>query len=998
MSWNINSMTSNGVPKHHDKPTLEMFTNHDIVCLQEIRQDTPVPNFTNFTSVRLTKLTGGVGFLVKQNIIEGVQHIEFPNPDISVLKLCGKFFGLGENTYIVNTYARPENASGRHIKSGVETIEDCEELVSNLQKDGSVILVGDFNARIANDPCQAHESDNGHVPIPPFYVPDTVSPRCSEDKKVNSHGKSFKNLVMNNQLNILNGRTLGDFTGRFTSVQYNGCAVVDYIATTSDIFQQVDYMKVLPLLPTSDHRPLVVQIQCQPFNLTPHQKLGDLFETAPAKFIVSEESKSAFQDAQEKTDTLDSLSSIENMLACGDQPSSVYNSFQSHVQSLCKLTFKTTNPSNAAKINNTKPWHTKKLTTANRLLVKATRLTENFPEADSIRRNYYSMKGNYRRMIRKAKSCHDTTMNRNIEDGKIINWQAFEKLKQDKSNPVTHTTIEMEKFQDFFQQLYSDEHPTISLDKKEDMLAEADLISNQAKSSGNEDPVTIMNAPISLEELTKTIKSLKTGKAAGEDLIPNEVLKLLDRNHLVALLKVFNACFNDGYYPWTNSIITPLHKKGNRANPDNYRAVAVSSAIEEGVYLEQAQNYCYLGIKVSSNGDFNVAARDDLHLKAVRAMYALRRTIRKDKLSLKACKTLFTALVKPILLYGAPIWTPLTRTIRKLITAAGSGPTLADANLLRSLSADKAERLFLSHLKWSLGVNKKTQNAAIWEDTDSTPLSIDAIDLTLRFLYRIKRMNPASFVNASYHEQKNLGLPWYKSMREILEKDPTYSMNHFDANMVLNGQKNPEDIEPSPTRHHLPSRHFRVPILKQQVMETYQTAKRSAIQTSRKLELYRSIDHQPGLPPYALSVSNYEHRSAMAKLRMSAHCLMIETGRHQNIPRENRHCPSCKLTMGEEIVETESHALDDCDLYNPERQELLESIRNGPDHEPSLKPNLPKHRPITHLTCDTASHQPRTVGLLARFVAAMFAKRARWDSIANAINSTTNTARLATGA
>ena len=42
------------------------------------------------------------------------------------------------------------------------------------------------------------------------------------------------------------------------------------------------------------------------------------------------------------------------------------------------------------------------------------------------------------------------------------------------------------------------------------MLAEADLISNQAKSFGNEDPVTVMNAPISLEELTKTQNKWKT--------------------------------------------------------------------------------------------------------------------------------------------------------------------------------------------------------------------------------------------------------------------------------------------------------------------------------------------------------------------------------------------------------------------------------------------------------------------------------------------------------
>ena len=36
---------------------------------------------------------------------------------------------------------------------------------------------------------------------------------------------------------------------------------------------------------------------------------------------------------------------------------------------------------------------------------------------------------------------------------------------------------------------------------------------------------------------------------------------------------------NTDTYPWNNNIITPLHKKGCKSDPDNYRAVAVSSTI-----------------------------------------------------------------------------------------------------------------------------------------------------------------------------------------------------------------------------------------------------------------------------------------------------------------------------------------------------------------------------------------------------------------------------------
>ena len=45
------------------------------------------------------------------------------------------------------------------------------------------------------------------------------------------------------------------------------------------------------------------------------------------------------------------------------------------------------------------------------------------------------------------------------------------------------------------------------------------------------------------------------------------------------LLKLFNGCLEQGTYPWNCSITTPLHKKGDKQNPDNYRAITVGSCL-----------------------------------------------------------------------------------------------------------------------------------------------------------------------------------------------------------------------------------------------------------------------------------------------------------------------------------------------------------------------------------------------------------------------------------
>ena len=131
----------------------------------------------------------------------------------------------------------------------------------------------------------------------------------------------------------------------------------------------------------------------------------------------------------------------------------------------------------------------------------------------------------------------------------------------------------MNRFETFFGNLYSDNHKTINENKKVSMIDQADLI-NQ----GATHPVSL-NSLITTTELDSSIKSLKNGKASSLDMINNEIIKSLDTNHKLIMLNLFNACFSQGIYPWNVSIISPLHEKGNKSDPDNYRAVAVSSVI-----------------------------------------------------------------------------------------------------------------------------------------------------------------------------------------------------------------------------------------------------------------------------------------------------------------------------------------------------------------------------------------------------------------------------------
>ena len=79
----------------------------------------------------------------------------------------------------------------------------------------------------------------------------------------------------------------------------------------------------------------------------------------------------------------------------------------------------------------------------------------------------------------------------------------------------------------------------------------------------------------------KKLKSMimKTGKAVAEDCIANEFLKSTCPVIRATILHLFDECLRVGAYPWNTSLVTPLHKKGNLQDPNNYRAIAVASNI-----------------------------------------------------------------------------------------------------------------------------------------------------------------------------------------------------------------------------------------------------------------------------------------------------------------------------------------------------------------------------------------------------------------------------------
>ena len=90
-----------------------------------------------------------------------------------------------------------------------------------------------------------------------------------------------------------------------------------------------------------------------------------------------------------------------------------------------------------------------------------------------------------------------------------------------------------------------------------------------------------LDYPFTLEELEIASKSMKPGKASGIDNLSNEMICAFFETYPNITLILFNNILdnNTAIQEWTKGIITAIHKKGSKSDPDNYRGISLLSCL-----------------------------------------------------------------------------------------------------------------------------------------------------------------------------------------------------------------------------------------------------------------------------------------------------------------------------------------------------------------------------------------------------------------------------------
>ena len=101
---------------------------------------------------------------------------------------------------------------------------------------------------------------------------------------------------------------------------------------------------------------------------------------------------------------------------------------------------------------------------------------------------------------------------------------------------------------------------------------------------------------IGTEHVTSLLRTMDTNKAAGLDNIPCNLLKIAAEIVSPSLTYIFNLSLETGIFPqdWKIAKVSPIFKKGDKTDIDNYRPISVISIIAkifEKIIHNQFNNY-----------------------------------------------------------------------------------------------------------------------------------------------------------------------------------------------------------------------------------------------------------------------------------------------------------------------------------------------------------------------------------------------------------------------
>ena len=314
-----------------------------------------------------------------------------------------------------------------------------------------------------------------------------------------------------------------------------------------------------------------------------------------------------------------------------------------------------------------------------------------------------------------------------------------------------------------------------------------------------------------------------------------------------------------------------VFRKGGRLKRDERWFIGESE-------VEIVNHFNYLGVVLSSGGAF-IRATKTLSGKAMKALSSLFTITNGMEVPVNIMCNLFDSLVKSILNYGCEIWGFNT--------------------------AESVERVHRKFCKWVLKVKQSTNSHSVYGELGRFPLFIERQIRCVKYWFRLLNEKSDNCILTTV----------YRNMLAVTEANADSRNWVLNIKNVLQMSGFP-DVWLYPTSVNIP---VFLPVLRNRLRDVYITEWKQGMSACTSLSLYREIKVDFSISEYLLKIYSPKLRKVLTQIRLSSHCLCIETGRHRSVPRHERLCTLCN----ERDVEDEYHFTIKCPIYSEIRKKYI---------------------------------------------------------------------------
>lgn len=220
----------------------------------------------------------------------------------------------------------------------------------------------------------------------------------------------------------------------------------------------------------------------------------------------------------------------------------------------------------------------------------------------------------YKKSVRSFKYTCLKNKTQYLLEQKHKDAKQYWKLLKESQGISSPKSLTAKHFMEYFKAVNNPDDPYYQAD--DDILDFNERFLN----SENEAMFAELDQKITIEEINKSIKELKTGKSGGPDKIINEFFIHGTGTLLPYLHILFNLLFDKEYFPhcWSEGHVVPIHKKGSLNNVENYRGITLLSVLGKlftrvlnNRLTQWAENY-YIYIEAQAGFRSNMSTVDNV--------------------------------------------------------------------------------------------------------------------------------------------------------------------------------------------------------------------------------------------------------------------------------------------------------------------------------------------------------------------------------------------------